>query len=111
MLTPTPEAAWSATARGNLPHTRPSARTGLRNSATPSPEVTGLTATALTSGAASELELVRQRPQQLGGRLGGAGVGVAAVAVGLADVVEQPDQVLDDRGHLLGLLAPRGGLV
>ena len=39
------------------------------------------------------------------------GVGVPAVAVGLADAVEQPDQVLDDRDHLLGLLAPGRGLV
>ncbi len=36
-------------------------------------------------------------------------VGVPAVAVGLTDAVEEPDEVLDDRDHLLGLLALRAG--
>ena len=63
------------------------------------------------AGSVLELQLVGQRPQQLGDRLGGPRVGVPAVAVGLADAVEQPDQVLDDRAHLLGLLAPGRGLV
>ena len=62
-------------------------------------------------GRRSELELVGQRAQHLRGRLGGAGLRVAAVAVALADAVEEPDEVLDDRGHLLGLLAARVGLV
>jgi hypothetical protein len=33
------------------------------------------------------------------------------VPIGLAHVVEEPDQVLDDRSHLVGLLAARGRLV
>ena len=58
-----------------------------------------------------ELQLVGERAEQLRGRLGGARVGVAAVAVALTDAVEQRDQVLDDRDHLLGPLAARVGLV
>ena len=38
-------------------------------------------------------------------------LGVAAVAVGLLDALEQPDQVLDDADHVLGLLALRGAAV
>ena len=57
----------------------------------------------LASGARSQL--VGERAEQLGGRARGAAVGVPPVAVGLADAVEQPDQVLDDRGHLVGLPA------
>ncbi len=36
---------------------------------------------------------------------------MTTVAVGLADAVEEADQVLDDRGHLLGRLAARVRLV
>ena len=51
----------------------------------------------------AEVQLVGEGAEQLGGRARGAAVGVPSVAVGLADAVEQADQVLDDRGHLVGL--------
>src|SRR4051812_40813961 len=53
----------------------------------------------------SELELVGQSAQELGGRLRRLGVGMTAGPVALLDALEQPDQVLDDADHLLGLLA------
>ena len=64
-------------------------------------------AAAAASRVGLELQLVGEGAQQLRRGLGGARVGVAAVAVPLADPVEQADQVLDDPDHLLRLLAAR----
>jgi len=54
----------------------------------------------------SGVELVGEGAQQRSGLLGAAPLGVATVAVVVAETVQQADQVLDDDGHVLGRLAP-----
>src|SRR6478735_4198627 len=58
----------------------------------------------MQGGYGSELELVGQSAQELGGGLRRLGVGVTPGAVALLDALQQPDQVLDDADHVLRLL-------
>ena len=71
----------------------------------PRPPRAAATAGPRPRGPAQSVQLVGQPAQQLRGRLRRPRVGVPAVAVAVLDALEQPDQVLDDPDHVLGLLA------
>src|SRR5699024_565749 len=64
---------------------------------------------AVVGDVISGLEVVGDGSQHGGDLLGMAAIGVAAVAQPGACVVEEPDQVLDHDGEVLGLLAAGAG--